>query len=78
MGLPNPSRVDLLAPQLDVVVEEEFVELRRLHRCSGQHRMHLAAMVDLVDEQMRQQVADALGNPAVLAPVGDDAAIEIA
>ena len=39
--------------------------------------MHLPAMVDLVDEQMRQQVADALGNLAVLAPVGDDAPVEI-
>ena len=42
-----------------IVVEEELVELRRLHRGAGQHRMHLAAMVDLVQEQMREQIADA-------------------
>lgn len=40
--------------------------------------MHLAAVMDLVDEQMCQQVADALGDLTVLAPVGDDTAIEVA
>ena len=74
----QPQPRNLFAPQLEIVVEEELVELRRLHRGSRQHRMHLAAMVDLVNEQMRQEIADALGNLAVFAPVSDDAAIEIA
>ena len=64
-------------PHLQIIVEQELVQLRRRHRRARQHRVHLAAMMDVVHEEMGQDIADAFGDHAVLAPVGDDAAIEI-
>ena len=34
---------------------EKFIKLRRCHPGTGEHGMHLAAMMDLVLEQMQQQ-----------------------
>ena len=68
---------DLRLPQLDVIVEQKLIQLRRRHRGAGQHGVHLAAMVNVVQEDMGENVSDLFGDHAVLAPVGDDAAIEI-
>jgi hypothetical protein len=59
-------------------VEEEFVELGRLHAGAGEHRVGLAAVVDLVLEEMGEQRVDALGDRAVRAAVGRDGAVGIA
>ena len=39
--------------------------------------MHLPAMVDLVQEQMREQISDALGDLAGLAAIGKDLPVQI-
>ena len=43
-----------------VLRQEEFVELRRLHRRARQHGMDLPAVMDLVDEEMIQHRFDFL------------------
>ena len=49
---------------MSFVRAEEFVELRRLDRGSGEHRMRLPAMMDLVLEQMREEPRRILGENA--------------
>ena len=46
---------ELRRAQVGFVRAEEFVELRRLDRRAGEHRVRLAAMVDLVLEEMREE-----------------------
>src|SRR4030095_7968910 len=55
---------ELGGAQMRFVRAEEFVELRRRDRGSGEHRMHLAAMMDLVLEQVREQPRRILGQDA--------------
>ncbi|BCH17415.1 hypothetical protein MesoLjLa_42660 [Mesorhizobium sp. L-2-11] len=52
--------LDLRFPQFQIIVEEELIELRRFHRRAGQHGVHLATMMDVVDEEVGEQIADAL------------------
>jgi hypothetical protein len=59
-----------------VEVEEELVELGRRHGGRREHAVDLAAVVDLVLEEMGEQVVDALGRAAGVAAVGDDAIVE--
>ena len=73
----KPEAGHLRLPPVGIEGEEVFVELRRRHRAAGQHGVDLAAMVDLVLEEMRQEIADRLGHLPVLAAVGGDATVEI-
>src|SRR6476660_6872248 len=52
------ERAQLIAPQVFFASEEELVELRRLDARARQHRMRLAAMMDVVLEQVLQDVRD--------------------
>src|SRR2546430_445903 len=45
----------------------ELVELRRLYARSGKHRMRLAAVMDLVLKEVREETAQAIGSRAVAA-----------
>src|SRR5258705_7908475 len=52
---------ELRRAQMSFVRAEEFVELRRLDLGSGEHRMRLPAMMDLVLEQVREKARRILG-----------------
>jgi len=56
-----------VAPQRELLTQEELVELRRLHRRSGEHGVDLTAMMDLVLEEVRQHVPGALHLHVILA-----------
>ena len=60
-----------------VVVEEELVELRRGDGGAGEHGVGLAAVVDLVLEEVGEEGVDALGDDALVAAVDRDAAVEV-
>ncbi len=60
-----------------VEVEEEFVELRRRDRGAGEHRVGLAAVVDLVLEEVGEERVDALARAAVGVADHLDAAVEV-
>src|SRR5207245_2932793 len=56
----QPERLELAPAERQLFAKEELVELRRRHRGARQHRVDLAAVVDLVLEQMHQHIAGAL------------------
>jgi hypothetical protein len=60
-----------------VEVEEELVELRGRDAGAGQHGMGLAAVVDLVLEEVGEHGVGALGDHALVAAVDRDAAVEV-
>src|SRR5512134_3731779 len=51
--------------KMRLVGAEELVELRRLHARARKHRVHLAAMVDLVLEKVREDAIAAVERHAV-------------
>ena len=51
----QPDLRELRRAQVRLVGAEELVELRRLDRRAGEHRVRLPAVVDLVLEEMREQ-----------------------
>src|SRR5262245_45691146 len=53
--LGQPDLRELRGAQVRFIRAEEFVELRRLDRRAREHRVRLAAMVDLVLEEMREE-----------------------
>src|SRR5687768_14020370 len=53
--------------------EKVFVELRRLDCRAGEHGVRLAAMVDLMQEKVRQQIADGFVERTGTAAVSRDA-----
>jgi hypothetical protein len=62
---------ELACAQRGFVGAEELVELRRRDARAGEHRVRLAAMVDLVLEQMREEPRDGLRLHAHAAHDGD-------
>ncbi|OWK19774.1 hypothetical protein AJ88_39735 [Mesorhizobium amorphae CCBAU 01583] len=77
IGRSRPQPLDLFFPELRIIVEQELVQLWRRYRGARKHGVHLAAVMDVVQEDVGEDVADFFRNHAVLAPVGDDAAVEI-
>ena len=61
----------LVAPQILFAGQEELVELRRLDRRAAQHGVRLAAMMDLVLEEMLQDRGDAAGRRRAVGPRQD-------
>lgn len=68
--LPDGPFVELqlllfLLPKPTVAIEEELIELRRLDAGATEHRMHLAAVMDLMFEQVQQQPIDSFAHHTV-------------
>jgi hypothetical protein len=51
-ALRQPHRPEIPGAQLGILRQKKLVELRRRHRRAGEHGVHLAAVVDVVLEQM--------------------------
>ena len=62
---------------MPVEVKEELVELRRRYGGARQYCMRLAAVVDLVLEEVREERVGALPGRAHHAAVNHDPAIEV-
>ena len=67
VGFIEPQRLQVGGAQRRVGREQELVELRRRDRRAGEHRMGLAAMMDLVHEEMRQDAVGAVLDHAGIA-----------
>lgn len=55
LGFAPPQLGKIPDPQPSLLLAEEFIQLRWPHRRVAEHGMHLATVVDLVLEHMRQQ-----------------------
>ena len=65
------EREQLVSAQMLFAGQEELVELRRLHRRAGKHGVRLAAMMDLVLEEMLQDRGHAGGRRRAVGPRQD-------
>lgn len=81
IALPDGPFVELqlllfFLPKRTVAIKEELIKLRWFDGGSAEHRMHLAAVMDLMFEQVQQQPVDALAHDTV-GPHQVDAAGEV-
>ena len=72
LRLVEPERRQLTGPQRRIAREQELVELRRRDAGAREHGVRLAAVVDLVHEEMRQRAVDTLAEMHAAAAIEHD------
>lgn len=60
---------EIIGPNPGVEIEEIFIELRRLHDRAGEHGVRLTAMMNLMGEEVKQQIAAEFGKNSGAAAV---------
>lgn len=68
--------LDFVLSERCVPFEKELVELRRRNSGAGKHGVGLPAVVDLMDEKVREHSVHRLAGQAMLSPVQHDDVLE--